>query len=122
MKKIFGLLLVVLVLLTACSSTEVESYTYPEILEFIESGEGLAVDVRTLTEYQEGHIEGAYNLDLADIQAGDFGELNDKSAMLLVYCRTGGRSSIAYKLFIEEGYTNVYDIGGIVDWPYEVVQ
>jgi len=122
MKKIIGLLLVLLVLGGCSSMSEVEEYTYPEILELIESGEGLAVDVRTLEEFEEGHIDGAYYLPLANIQEGDFGDLNDKSALLFVYCRSGNRSATAYSLLIKEGYTNVYDIGGIIDWPYEVVQ
>jgi rhodanese-related sulfurtransferase len=43
----------------------------------------------------------------------------DKDTKLFVYCRSGNRSKTASELLIKLGYTNVYDMGGINDWPYE---
>lgn len=45
--------------------------------------------------------------------------LPDKNAVLLVYCRTGIRAKDASQKLANLGYKNVYDFGGIVDWPYE---
>ena len=46
--------------------------------------------------------------------------LPDKDALIYLYCRSGSRSaSGAYEL-IQMGYTNLHDLGGIIDWPYEV--
>ena len=42
-------------------------------------------------------------------------------AVLLIYCRTGVRSRQASDKLVEIGYQNVYDFGGIADWPYETV-
>ena len=41
--------------------------------------------------------------------------------MILIYCRSGRRSADAANDLIDMGYTNVYDFGGIIDWPYETV-
>ena len=49
-------------------------------------------------------------------------ELQDKQAVLLVYCRSGRRSHDAANKLLALGYENVYDFGGIIDWPYEKVK
>lgn len=45
----------------------------------------------------------------------------DLDAEILVHCRTGVRSRQAAEKLVALGYTNVYDFGGIVDWPYGTV-
>ncbi len=80
----------------------------------------IVLDVRTEQEYNEGYILGALLLPLANIQDQDFGPLEDKDQRILVYCRSGNRSRQASNLLLEAGYTNVYDFGGIMDWPYDI--
>jgi len=82
----------------------------------------IILDVRTQSEYDEGHIEGA--LLLPDTEIADRAEekLPDKNATVLVYCRSGRRSEEAAKALMEMGYSSVYDFGGILDWPYETVK
>jgi len=46
-------------------------------------------------------------------------KLTDKNAEIFVYCRSGNRSVTASQALVELGYTNVYNLGGINDWPYE---
>ena len=84
--------------------------------------DAIVLDVRTQEEYDQGHIEGALLLPLSDIQMGELSLLEDKDQVLLVYCRSGNRSESAAKLLIEEGYRQVYDFGGIIDWPYDIVK
>ncbi|MGI6432554.1 MAG: rhodanese-like domain-containing protein [Sphaerochaetaceae bacterium] len=80
------------------------------------------VDVRREEEFQEGHIRGALLLPNEIIQTHSFfPSLPDKEATLLVYCRSGMRSLFAAKRLIELGYAFVYDFGGIISWPYEIV-
>lgn len=80
----------------------------------------IVLDVRTEQEYNEGYIPGALLLPLASIQDQDFGPLEDKDQRILVYCRSGNRSRQASNLLLDAGYTNVYDFGGIMDWPYDI--
>lgn len=67
------------------------------------------VDVRTPEEYAAGHLVGAVNINF---EAADFTEqikkLN-KTAPVMVYCFSGGRSAEAAKILQREGYT-VYDM------------
>ena len=79
------------------------------------------VDVRTAEEYAGGHVPAAVNVANEDIGTEPPAALTDKDAALLVYCRSGRRSRDAVKKLAEMGYTNLYDMGGIIDWPYETV-
>ena len=75
------------------------------------------IDVRTVEEYKEGHIDGANNLPLDIISNIDV----SKDKKIIVYCRSGRRSNLAAIELIGLGYENVYDMGGINDWPYDLV-
>ncbi len=82
----------------------------------------LTVDVRTPSEYAEGHVQGAINVPLQLIEAGDLSLLPDRDKTLLIYCRSGSRSASAAKSLVRQGYTSVYDFGGIINWPYGTVR
>jgi rhodanese-related sulfurtransferase len=38
------------------------------------------------------------------------------------YNRSGNRSTAAAKILVEQGYKNVYNLGGINKWSYGVVK
>ncbi|MFQ9922947.1 MAG: rhodanese-like domain-containing protein [Beduini sp.] len=46
--------------------------------------------------------------------------LKDLDEKILVYCRSGKRSAAACEQLEKMGYQNVYNFGGILDWPYEI--
>lgn len=84
-------------------------------------GDGLIVDVRTRAEYDEEHISGAVLVPLDEIGSEPPTALPDLDRELYVHCRTGVRSRQAVEKLLALGYTKVYDMGGIVNWPYETV-
>ena len=90
--------------------------------ERMEAGDVVLLDVRTPEEYAQGYIEGAVLLPDFEIASKAETVLPDKNATILLYCRSGNRSAGAAKKLVEMGYANVYDFGGIIDWPYEVVK
>ena len=80
----------------------------------------LLIDVRTEEEYRTGHIPNSILIPIDDLSSR-LGELpTDKSTVLIVYCRTGRRSAAAADILREAGYTRIYDLGGIVSWPYDI--
>lgn len=83
-----------------------------------QDGDLILLDVRTQTEYDQGHIPGAVCLPNEEI-GQDMPVAFDKDAEILVYCRSGRRSAEAAGKLAELGYRNVADFGGILDWPYE---
>ena len=81
----------------------------------------ILLDVRTAEEFRERRIEGAVNIPHNEIRRRSENELSDKSRAILVYCQSGRRSENAARALVSLGYTNVFDLGGIVDWPHETV-
>ena len=82
----------------------------------------IIIDARTEEEFAAGHIAGAILIPEYEIAARAEKEIPDKDALILVYCRSGRRSKIASEELVKLGYTNVKEFGGIIDWPYEIVQ
>ena len=83
--------------------------------------EFVLLDVRSDSEFEDLHILGATLIPENEIGERAETELPDKNATILVYCRSGGRSARAAQTLVDMGYKNIYDIGGIIDWPYDVV-
>ena len=93
-----------------------------EAYEMMTSQEVVVVDVRTREEYDGGHIENAVLVPNESIGSEMPEALPDKEATLLVYCRSGRRSKDAAQKLLALGYQSVYDFGGVIDWPYELVK
>lgn len=97
--------------------------TAEEAKKLMDSEEGcIILDVRTREEYDQGHIPGAILIPDTEIEAKAADLLPDKDQLILVYCRSGRRSKLAAQSLADLGYTNIREFGGILDWPYEVVQ
>jgi len=84
--------------------------------------EVILLDVRTKEEYGDGHIEGSILIPVDNLEEEAGKNLPDKETPIFVYCRSGNRSLVAANILVDRGYTNVYDLGGIGDWPYGVVK
>ena len=99
-----------------------QTITAEEAKARMDSGDPVTVlDVRTNREYEEGHIEGALLLPVGQVPDKATLLLPDLDAEILVYCRSGVRSAEAAQALAGLGYTQVFDFGGILDWPYETV-
>ena len=85
---------------------------------YIGSEEYLFVDVRSISEYDNGHIEGALLIPLSEI--GDRLSEIPMDRPIVVYCNGSScnRSGVAAKILINNGYAEVYDLGGIgiIEW------
>lgn len=79
----------------------------------------ILLDVRTAEEYTEKHIPGSILIPVDVIDKEAQSKLTDKAAPIFVYCQSGRRSVTASESLVKQGYTNVFNLGGINDWPYE---
>lgn len=81
------------------------------------TGEKILLDVRTPSEFQEGHFP---NATLIDVKRSDFtGQVNklDKSTPVFVYCASGIRSERAVTILHSLGFQEVYELkGGFNEW------
>ncbi len=112
---------------TSENTTQVDTLTHQTISavtakEMIDKDDSIIIlDVRTKDEFDEGHIKNALLLPDTEVEDKAQELLPDKDATILIYCRSGRRSALSATKLDELGYTNVYDFGGIIDWPYDIV-
>ncbi|MHC1694232.1 MAG: rhodanese-like domain-containing protein [Eubacteriales bacterium] len=107
---------------TKQANAEYRKITPEQAYEMMNSDEeSILLDVRTQEEYDEKRIDGALLIPDYEITDKAVQMLPDTDAVILVYCRSGRRSAGAAKKLVEMGYTNIYDFGGIIDWPYETI-
>jgi rhodanese-related sulfurtransferase len=92
-------------------------------MEMMERDDGhIIVDVRREDEYHDGHIPGAVLIPNESITDEMPALLPDPDQIILIYCRSGRRSKEAAAKLADMGYKNVYEFGGIIDWPGEIVK
>lgn len=102
-------------------SSESSQFNYLDTKTFnqnLSSNNYILLDIRTVDEFNEGHIKGAKQIDYYQTQAfSDYLDTLDKSKKYLIYCRTGRRTGLALNLFKQKGFTNVSDLkGGYNSW------
>lgn len=102
MKKILIILMSV-ILLFGCSKEET-------VYDVIKDSKYVVIDVRTKGEYNEKHVKGAINIPYDKI---DSDIKLKKEEIILVYCKSGTRSNIAYNTLKKMGYKVVFDLGSI---------
>lgn len=93
----------------------------PEVLDTIIReirDDFVLIDVRTIEEYEEGHIPTAQNIDHREIARAMVE--GDRSKPVILYCRTGRRSGIAARDLERLGYQTIIDFGGINRWRGEI--
>lgn len=106
---------------TAEKQAVYENITADEAKKIMDTERGYVIlDVRTESEYAEGHIPGAILIPDYEITEKAESILTDKNQKILVYCRSGRRSKNAAEALLALGYTNIWEFGGIIDWNYEV--
>lgn len=98
-------LLLFTVFLMSCSSMQADS---PDTVW---------IDVRTIEEYQEDHINGDRNIPIQSMSAASIvDQLGlDADTPIGLYCFSGGRAGRALTILEEAGYTNAFNAGGISD-------
>lgn len=116
MEKMLPTLLVIAVVLVAAyfifmKGGDVNS---AEARQLVKAGARL-VDVRTPDEFAAGHIPGAINIPVQQLDAR-MGELQPKDAGIVVYCRSGHRSGNAARMLKGAGFAAVRDLGPMSRW------
>lgn len=118
--KMFKILLLVL-FLVGCENVTYQQMKMDEAIEMMDGLENsILLDVRTLEEYNEGHIPGAHCYPNEEIDENITDVLYNKDWTIFVYCRSGNRSKQASEKLVDLGYTNVIEIGGIIDYKGEL--
>lgn len=119
MVMLMGLMVSVL---GACQSNNVENIDADKAIELMnDNPEIVLLDVREYNEFVTERIEGSELLPLSIIEGSLETAYPDKDTTFIVYCRSGRRSAEAIEIMLDQGYENIYNLGGILDWPYDTI-
>ena len=103
--------------------SKIKNVSMDEIVQIMnENKDYIILDVRTIEEYNEGHIPNAICIPNETIGEKTINELPNKEQLILIYCRSGNRSKQAAAKLEKLGYTNLIEFGGIIDWKGEIVK
>ena len=106
------LILYFMFLLVGCGSISKISCSKKD--DILLQDNSILVVVRTSSEYQEGHLKDAINIPYDEIVKGISKVRGvNLETHIIVYCKSGGRSSKAFKALKNAGYINVYDLGAM---------
>jgi rhodanese-related sulfurtransferase len=118
---IIGTISLLLFGFTACTKNiNFTNISPKDALELLKGDKNaVLIDVRKPEEFQVVRIPGSILVPDYEIKDKISEVVPDKNAAVIVYCRSGRRSSAAAKELINMGYTKVFDLGGITNWPYD---
>lgn len=118
MKRVILFTLSYFFLFTACGQTpDIKQVNSIDFEKLIKDSSGTLLDVRTLDEFKNGHIEGAGQLNYYALDFRQKLLLLPKNQPIYLYCNTGYRSQRAAEILVENGYKNVYNLEhGIMEW------
>lgn len=126
MKK-YLYIIILLLILSGCSNNNannlensINNIDTTTVFSEIDNKNTYIIDVREDYEYASGHIKNAYNIPLSNLEEISNTAINLDSK-IIVYCQSGNRSKMAANKLYDMGYTNIYDMGGITSWNYELV-
>lgn len=80
-----------------------------ELKKLVANGATL-IDVRSLQEYNEGHLDGAISIPEYELRIRAPRELKNKEEVIVVYCTTGHRGERAKEELIRMGYKKTYNL------------
>jgi phage shock protein E len=116
MKKIYFLLILVLVFASCQAQENGKKLVSPEVFQSkVESGNVQLIDVRTPKEFKQGHLKNAKNMHLYDQDFGSQIDKLDKKETVYVYCKAGGRSAEAVEIMQNHGFENIVELDGGTD-------
>lgn len=96
-------------------SNNISEINYVQMNEILKNNSNIIIlDVRSIQEYNEGHINGAINIPLSEIKTKAPNLIN-YSDTIITYCKMGSRSKKAVSVLNKLGYKNVYTLAGGLD-------
>lgn len=118
----FGVIVAVIFLPSddCCAADAEQNVTGPQLIsaagyqQQFTGGDHILIDVRTPEEYATGHIADSVNIPL-DVLGARMSEI-PRNGPVVLYCRSGNRSATAINILDAAGYSDLYDLGGIIDW------
>ena len=117
MKRVLILLFGMTLIICGCSTTmesDIKDISCNEKDKLMEKDNTYLIDVREQSEYNEYHLKDAINIPLGNIVDEIKNNKDiDVNSNIIVYCKSGKRSSEAYSYLKSAGYKKIYNLGAI---------
>lgn len=118
----FFLTLTIISLVFNCnipSNSSFQDINSDELELMINKEDLILLDVRTTVEYSNGHLISAVNIDYYKDNFDDEIDKLDKLKPIVVYCKSGGRSSKSALKLVEKGFKKIFNLkGGFDQWIF----
>lgn len=72
----------------------------------------IVIDVRTIEEFKNGHIEKSKNIPVSELRSKINSIIKYKDDDVVLYCASGARSKSAANFLYKEGFENIYNLKG----------
>ena len=94
-------------------TNEIEYTTVQKMIK--ENSNIILLDVRNILEFEKGHLLGALNIPISELETKVELLIPNRGQTIIVYCNRGIKSNLAMEMLIELGYTDVYELKGGLD-------
>ena len=109
--------------LLAAARASVNPVAADQAQALLEQGGVVVLDVREPAEFDMGHLPGGINVPrgLLEFMVGNHPALSSPQATILLYCKNGGRSTLAAHTLKQMGFDKVQMlVGGFDGWTGSV--
>ena len=92
--------------------------THNEVIRLINADEAIVVDLRSLEEFQRGHIIDSINLLPSEIKNQNIGKIEQhKETPVILVCANGAISGASAEILAKQGFNHVYTLKeGLAGW------
>ena len=97
------------------SATQNKDISYRELQSLMKTQNIVLMDVRSGQEYEEGHLDGAINIPVYNIEKEISKYVKSKEDTIILYCSSGSRSKQAKEILENLGYSEVYNLKEGID-------
>ena len=97
------------------SATQNKDISYRELQSLMKTQNIVLMDVRSGQEYEEGHLDGAINIPVYNIEKEISKYVKSTEDTIILYCSSGSRSRQAKEILENLGYSEVYNLKEGID-------
>ena len=97
------------------SATTNKDISYKDLKSLMKNKYIVLIDVRSGQEYEEGHLDGAINIPVYNIEKEISKYVRSTEDTIILYCSSGSRSRQAKEILENLGYSEVYNLKEGID-------
>ena len=97
------------------SATTNKDISYKDLKSLMKNKYIVLIDVRSGQEYEEGHLDGAINIPVYNIEKEISKYVRNTEDTIILYCSSGSRSRQAKEILENLGYSEVYNLKEGID-------